>query len=51
MVDRRTKNAEIFRDTVQRYVTDDPSSEADYTLESEFWIDYEPYVYVINPKE
>ncbi|MBP3425293.1 MAG: hypothetical protein J6K81_01010 [Rikenellaceae bacterium] len=36
---------------VQRFVTDDPSSDGNYTLESEFLIYYEPYEYVINPKE
>ena len=36
---------------VQRYVADDPSRDENYTLESEFWIIYDSYEYVINPKE
>lgn len=36
---------------VQRYVADDPSRDGNYTLESEFWIIYDSYEYVINPKE
>ena len=36
---------------VQRFVADDPSQTENYTLESEFWIVYEPYEYIINGKE
>jgi hypothetical protein len=33
---------------VRRYVTDDPSRDGNYKLESEFWIVYEPYTVIVG---